>query len=144
MTGKWRDSWSVFCAKEQKEPQGADCSTFSRKDAETQKIRLTISTTRRLDRFRIIYFTTSAFPLQCLSLNHFCIPCLVSGMGRDRVEQRREMIRPMTRCFCPFGHRGKWSSDRPFGSSAPKIPYGGFSPVRLQAGCQQRLRPSRG
>src|SRR5438128_6165195 len=31
-----------------------------------------------------------------------------------------------------------------FVSSAPsKIPYGGFSPVRLQAGCQKRPSPSR-
>jgi hypothetical protein len=44
----------------------------------------------------------------------------------------------------PFGLRGKWPSVHSGVSSAPsKIPYGGFSPVRLQAGCQMRPSPSR-
>jgi hypothetical protein len=50
------------------------------------------------------------------------------------------MIRPMTpdvsalSSFVANGHQAIH-----FVSSAPsKIPYGGFSPVRLQTGCQQR------
>ena len=45
------------------------------------------------------------------------------------------------RCFRPFGLRGKWPPDHQHVSSSPsKIPYVGFSPVRLQAGSP--LRPS--
>ena len=39
----------------------------------------------------------------------------------------------------PFGLRGKWSPDHQHVSSSPsKIPYSGFSPVRLQTGFQPR------
>ena len=42
-------------------------------------------------------------------------------------------------CIRPFGLRGKWSPDHQHVSSAPsKIPYSGFSPVRLQTGIQPR------
>jgi hypothetical protein len=42
-------------------------------------------------------------------------------------------------CIRPFGLRGKWSSDHQYVSSSPsKIPYSGFSPVRLQTGFQPR------
>ena len=45
------------------------------------------------------------------------------------------------RCVRPFGLRGKWPPDHQHVSSSPsKIPYDGFSPVRLQAGSP--LRPS--
>lgn len=43
------------------------------------------------------------------------------------------------RCIRPFGLRGKWSPDHQHvSSSLSKIPYGGFSPVRLQTGIQPR------
>jgi hypothetical protein len=61
----------------------------------------------------------------------------------SRVERRRDMFRSMApdvsalSSFVANGHQTLH-----FVSSAPsKIPYGGFSPVRLQTGCQQR--PSR-
>ena len=63
-----------------------------------------------------------------------------------RVEQRRDMIRPMTSDVSALsgivanGHQAIH-----FVSSAPsKIPYGGFSPVRLQTGCQKRPSLPRG
>ena len=60
-----------------------------------------------------------------------------------RVERRRAQFRPIGfRCFSPFGRRGKEPPDRADVSFSPsKIPYGGFSPVRLQTGLQRR-RPS--
>ena len=43
------------------------------------------------------------------------------------------------RCVRPFGLRGKWPPDHQRVSSSPsKIPYSGFSPVRLQTGFQPR------
>ena len=43
------------------------------------------------------------------------------------------------RCVRPFGLRGKWPPDHQcVSSSLSKIPYGGFSPVRLQTGFQPR------
>ena len=43
------------------------------------------------------------------------------------------------RCIRPFGLRGKWPPDHQCVSSSPsKIPYGGFSPVRLQTGILPR------
>jgi len=43
------------------------------------------------------------------------------------------------RCIHPFGLRGKWPPDHQHvSSSLSKIPYGGFSPVRLQTGFQPR------
>ncbi len=43
------------------------------------------------------------------------------------------------RCVRPFGLRGKWPPDHQHvSSSLSKIPYGGFSPVRLQTGIQPR------
>ena len=46
------------------------------------------------------------------------------------------------RCIRPFELRGKEPPDPAYVSSSPsKIPYGGFSPVRLQTGLQP-LRPS--
>jgi hypothetical protein len=58
-----------------------------------------------------------------------------------RVEQRRDMIRPMTSDVSALsgivanGHQAVH-----FVSSAPsKIPYGGFSPVRLQTGCRDAI-----
>jgi hypothetical protein len=43
------------------------------------------------------------------------------------------------RCIRPFGLRGKWSPNHQHVSSSPsKIPYSGFSPVRLQTGFQAR------
>jgi hypothetical protein len=43
------------------------------------------------------------------------------------------------RCVRPFGLRGKWPPDHQHvSSSLSKIPYGGFSPVRLQTGFQPR------
>jgi hypothetical protein len=63
--------------------------------------------------------------------------------SRDgRVERRRKMLRPMTSNVSALssivanGHH----AIHPVSSAPSKIPYGGFSPVRLQAGCQ--LRPS--
>jgi hypothetical protein len=42
-------------------------------------------------------------------------------------------------CIRPFELRGKWSPDHQYVSSSPsKIPYSGFSPVRLQTGFQPR------
>jgi hypothetical protein len=42
-------------------------------------------------------------------------------------------------CIHPFGLRGKWPPDHQCVSSSPsKIPYSGFSPVRLQTGVQPR------
>ena len=42
-------------------------------------------------------------------------------------------------CVRPFGLRGKWPPDHQHvSSSLSKIPYGGFSPVRLQTGFQPR------
>ena len=53
-----------------------------------------------------------------------------------RVEKRRAMGRSISfRCIHPFGLRGKEPPDRADVSLSPsKIPYGGFSPVRLQTG----------
>ena len=50
------------------------------------------------------------------------------------------MIRPMTSNVSALsGFVANRSPGHAFVSSAPsKIPYGGFSPVRLQTGCQQR------
>ena len=43
------------------------------------------------------------------------------------------------RCIRPFGLGGKWPPDHQHVSSSPsKIPYSGFSPVRLQTGFQPR------
>jgi hypothetical protein len=43
------------------------------------------------------------------------------------------------RCIRPFELRGKWPPDHQHvSSSLSKIPYGGFSPVRLQTGIQPR------
>ena len=43
------------------------------------------------------------------------------------------------RCVRPFGLRGKWPPDHQHvSSSLSKIPYSGFSPVRLQTGFQPR------
>jgi len=63
-----------------------------------------------------------------------------------RVERRRKMFRPMTSDVSALsgivanGHQAIHSV-----SSAPsKIPYGGFSPVRLQAGCQPCPSPPNG
>jgi hypothetical protein len=43
------------------------------------------------------------------------------------------------RCICPFGRCGKWPPDHQHvSSSLSKIPYSGFSPVRLQTGFQPR------
>jgi hypothetical protein len=40
-------------------------------------------------------------------------------------------------CFRPFGQRGKWPPiPAPVSAAPSKIPYGGFSPVRLQTGGQ--------
>ena len=60
-----------------------------------------------------------------------------------RVERRRAQFRSIGfRCIGPCGLRGKEPPDRADVSSSPsKIPYGGFSPVRLQTGLQP-LRPS--
>src|SRR5437867_1615739 len=56
-----------------------------------------------------------------------------------RVEPRREMIRPMTSDVSALsGIVANGHQAIQIVSSAPsKIPYGGFSPVRLQAGCQE-------
>jgi len=53
-----------------------------------------------------------------------------------RVERRRAQFRSIGfRCIGPFGLRGKEPPDRADVSFSPsKIPYGGFSPVRLQTG----------
>ena len=45
-------------------------------------------------------------------------------------------------CVHRFRYRGKWSSDHPYVSCSPsKIPYGGFSPVRLQTEIPPRPSP---
>ena len=69
----------------------------------------------------------------------------VSGRS-ERVEPSSDVIRPMTFDVSALsgivanGHRAIH-----FVSSAPsKIPYGGFSPVRLQTGCQTRPSLPRG
>ena len=53
-----------------------------------------------------------------------------------RVERRRAQFRLIGfRCIGPFGLRGKEPPNRADVSFSPsKIPYGGFSPVRLQTG----------
>jgi hypothetical protein len=63
------------------------------------------------------------------------------GARREsRVERRRKMLRPMTSNVSALssivanGHQ----TVHPVSSAPSKIPYGGFSPVRLQAGCQPR------
>ena len=57
-----------------------------------------------------------------------------------RVEKRRAAVQVSDfRCIRPFGLRGKWPPDHQYVSSSPsKIPYSGFSPVRLQTGFQPR------
>ena len=46
-------------------------------------------------------------------------------------------------CIRPFRLRGKWPPDHQHVSSSPsKIPYSGFSPVRLQTGFQPRPSPT--
>src|SRR5262249_18735422 len=57
-----------------------------------------------------------------------------------RVEQRRATVQVNDfQGIRPFGLRGKWSPDHQYVSSAPsKIPYSGFSPVRLQTEFQPR------
>src|SRR5678815_2043328 len=57
-----------------------------------------------------------------------------------RVERRRAAVQVSDfRCIRPFRHRGKWPPDHQLVSSSPsKIPYVGFSPVRLQTGIQPR------
>ncbi len=56
------------------------------------------------------------------------------------------MLRPMTSCVSALSGIVANSHQAIYlVSSAPsKIPYGGFSPVRLQAGCQQRPSPPNG
>src|SRR5581483_10457526 len=65
------------------------------------------------------------------------------GWAFCRVEKRRAMCRSIGfRCIRPFELCGKEPPDLAYVSSSPsKIPYGGFSPVRLQTGCQS-WRPS--
>ena len=65
------------------------------------------------------------------------------GLANCRVEKRRALCRSIGfRCIRPFELCGKEPSDRAYVSSSPsKIPYGGFSPVRLQTGYQP-WRPS--
>src|ERR687891_1390864 len=57
-----------------------------------------------------------------------------------RVERRRVAVQVNDfQCIRPFELRGKWSPDHQYVSSSPsKIPYSGFSPVRLQTGFQPR------
>ena len=57
-----------------------------------------------------------------------------------RVERRRAAVQVSDfRCIRPFGLRGKWPPDHQHvSSSLSKIPYSGFSPVRLQTGFQPR------
>ena len=57
-----------------------------------------------------------------------------------RVERRRAAVQVSDfRGVRPFGLRGKWPSDHQHvSSSLSKIPYSGFSPVRLQTGIQPR------
>jgi hypothetical protein len=59
---------------------------------------------------------------------------------KRRVERRRAAVQVSDfRCVRPFGLRGKWPPDHQHvSSSLSKIPYGGFSPVRLQTGIQPR------
>ena len=72
---------------------------------------------------------------------------LADARGSDRshrVERRRAQVRPIGfRCIRPFGLRGKEPPGHADVSFSPsKIPYGGFSPVRLQTGFLRRdLRP---
>src|SRR5215472_186131 len=67
------------------------------------------------------------------------IPERAIRQGR-RVEQRRAAVQVNDfQCIRPFGLRGKWPPDHQHVSSAPsKIPYSGFSPVRLQTEFQPR------
>ena len=57
-----------------------------------------------------------------------------------RVERRRAAVQVSDfRCIRPFGLRGKWPPDHQHvSSSLSKIPYSGFSPVRLQTGIEPR------
>src|SRR5262249_61664504 len=57
-----------------------------------------------------------------------------------RVEKRRAAVQVNDfQGIRPFGLRGKWPPDHQYVSSAPsKIPYSGFSPVRLQTEFQPR------
>ena len=57
-----------------------------------------------------------------------------------RVERWRAAVQVSDfRCIRPFGLRGKWPPDHQHvSSSLSKIPYSGFSPVRLQTGFQPR------
>ena len=57
-----------------------------------------------------------------------------------RVERRRAAVQVSDfQCIRPFGLWGKWPPDHQHvSSSLSKIPYGGFSPVRLQTGIQPR------
>src|SRR3989304_3205886 len=57
-----------------------------------------------------------------------------------RVERRRVAVQISDfQCIRPFGLRGKWPPDHQHvSSSLSKIPYSGFSPVRLQTGIQRR------
>ena len=64
-------------------------------------------------------------------------PCkTIVATNGHRVEKRRAMGRSIGfRCIRPFEPRGKEPPDPAYVSSSPsKIPYGGFSPVRLQTG----------
>src|SRR5215472_2714588 len=72
------------------------------------------------------------------------IPERAIRQGR-RVEQRRATVQVNDfQCIRPFGLRGKWSPDHQYVSSAPsKIPYSGFSPVRLQTEFQPRPSSNR-
>ena len=66
------------------------------------------------------------------------------GLARGcRVEKRRAMCRSIGfQCIRPFELCGREPPDHAYVSSSPsKIPYGGFSPVRLQTGYQP-WRPS--
>ena len=70
--------------------------------------------------------------------------CLCNHFTQShRVERRRAKFRSIGfRCISPFGRRGKEPPDPAYVSFSPsKIPYGGFSPVRLQTGLPP-LRPS--
>ena len=60
-----------------------------------------------------------------------------------RVENRRAQVQINDfRGIHRFRFRGKWSSDHPHVSCSPsKIPYGGFSPVRLQTEIPPRPSP---
>ena len=60
--------------------------------------------------------------------------------GGRRVERRRAAVQVSDfQCIRPFELRGKWSPDHQHvSSSLSKIPYSGFSPVRLQTGIEPR------